>query len=249
MGNVQTAVEQANLADPRSETEKVTRRVQSQINAASNKIATGEQAIDGRHDQNLDMREQYSHDGFAELAHIKAEHFRASIAAAANDNPSAAEWSYNMLGGSLYNTAKNIETVGDVGSEHIHQFVAHVSEAQENGATIWDAIKYGASQSYPGFIAASQAWADQKVNEVADQLTPNQQAYYKAAMFEGFAGIAIGGDDNGSMGAAKQKLLDEEGLPDGENIAKLLRQAAGQNRTDFIDHIGNFNRSRGRVNY
>jgi conjugal transfer mating pair stabilization protein TraG len=68
-------------------------------------------------------------------------------------------------------------------------------------------------------------------------------------MFEAFAGIAVGGDYSGSLGVARQRLLDEEGDVDGDNIAKLLRSAAGQNRPDLIDQIGNFNRARGRVIY
>ena len=66
-------------------------------------------------------------------------------------------------------------------------------------------------------------------------------------MFDAFAGIAIGGDTQGKMGEAKQQLLEEEGETDGNNIAKLLRSAVGQNRGDLIDQIGNFNRVRGRV--
>jgi conjugal transfer mating pair stabilization protein TraG len=67
-------------------------------------------------------------------------------------------------------------------------------------------------------------------------------------MFEAFAGIAVGSEDFGRLGQAKQWLLEEEGDTDGNNIAKLLRSAAGQNRNDLIDQIGNFNRARGRVN-
>ena len=48
---------------------------------------------------------------------------------------------------------------------------------------------------------------------------------------------------------ARQRLLAEEGDTEGDNIAKLLRSAAGQNRPDLIDQIGNFNSARGRVNY
>ena len=43
------------------------------------------------HEQNLKGVDQESKEGFAEVGHIKAEHFRAAIAAAANDTPSAAE--------------------------------------------------------------------------------------------------------------------------------------------------------------
>ncbi|MDD2658775.1 MAG: hypothetical protein PHY54_03715 [Methylococcales bacterium] len=71
--------------------------------------------------------------------------------------------------------------------------------------------------------------------------------YYRAALFEAFAGIAVDGDNDGNMGIAKQRLIAEEGETDGNNIAKLLRSAAGQNRSDLIDQIGNFNQVRGRV--
>ncbi|WKJ90239.1 conjugal transfer protein TraG N-terminal domain-containing protein [Methylomonas montana] len=248
-GRVQASVEQGNLKDPRAETKSLNQRAHGQIRSAIGKIAGGEARVEAQHDRNLAEREQNSREGFGQLASVKAEHFRQSIAAAANDTPSAAEASYNFLGGSLYNTAKTLEAVGMVGKEHINQFVAHARAAHENGENIWDAVKTAASQSYPGFTEVSQVWADQRVNEVTDKLTPNQQAYYKAAMFEAFAGIAVGGDDNGSMGAARQRLMDEEAPSDGANIAKLLRQAAGQNRPDLIDQIGNLNRARGRINY
>jgi conjugal transfer mating pair stabilization protein TraG len=248
-GKVQASVEQANLKDPRAETESLNQRAQGQIRSATGKVAGGEARVGAQHDRNLAEREQNSKEGFGQLANIKAEHFRQSIAAAANDTPSAAEASYNFLGGSLYNTAKTLEAVGMVGKEHINRFVAYARTAYENGENVWDAVKSAASQSYPGFTEVSQIWADQRVNEVADKLTPNQQAYYKAAMFEAFAGIAVGVDDNGSMGAAKQRLLNEEDPVDVDNVAKLLRQAAGQNRPDLIDQIGNLNRARGRINY
>ena len=60
------------------------------------------------------------------------------------------------------------------------------------------------------------------MNEVAEKLTPSQQAYYRAAMYEDFAMIAVDGEDNGRLGQAKQRLLAEEGETDGNNIAKLL---------------------------
>ena len=250
MGSVQSIVEHANLVDPRQEAEGATHRAQSQINRTHGRMATGEKAIEADHAQNLKAIDQHSSEGFAEMGQIKAEHFRAAIASAANNTPSAAEFSYNMLGGSLYNTAKTIEAVGSAGNRmRLRSLLAHIEDAYSKGADFWDAIKYAASQSYSGFKQATQTWADQRVNEVADKLTPNQQAYYRAAMFEAFAGIAVVGDYGGSMGEARQRLLDEEGDAEGDNIAKLLRSAAGQNRPDLIDQIGNFNRARGRVNY
>ena len=112
MGSVQSIVEHANLVDPRQEAEGATHRAQSQINRTHGRMATGEKAIEADHAQNLKAIDQHSSEGFAEMGQIKAEHFRAAIASAANSTPSAAEFSYNMLGGSIYNTAKNIEAVG-----------------------------------------------------------------------------------------------------------------------------------------
>ena len=249
MASIQSIVEHANLVDPRQEAQSATQRAQSQINSTHGRVAMGEKAIETDHAQNLKAIDQHSIEGFAEMGQIKAEHFRAAIASAANNTPSAAEMSYNMLGGSLYNTAKTIEAVGSAGNETIKQFTGGYQEAISKGADKWDAVKYAASQSYPGFKQATQTWADERVNEVADKLTPNQQAYYRAAMFEAFAGIAVVGDYGGSLGEARQRLLDEEGDAEGDNIAKLLRSAAGQNRPDLIDQIGNFNSARGRVNY
>ena len=53
----------------------------------------------------------------------------------------------------------------------------------------------------------------------------------------------------GGLGDARQRMINEEGEKDGNNIAKLLRSAAGQNRRDLIDQIGQYNRARGLINY
>lgn len=247
MGSVQSIVEHANLVDPRQEAEGATHRAQTQINRTHGRMASGEKSIEADHAQNLKAIDQHSSEGFAEMGQIKAEHFRVAIASAANSTPSAAELSYNTLGGSIYSTAKDIEAIGAAGSEVVKQFTGNFREALAKGADYGDAVKFAASQSYPGFVQASQAWADQRMNEVAEKLTPSQQAYYHAAMYEDFAMIAVDGEDNGRLGQAKQRLLAEEGETDGNNIAKLLSSAANQNRSDLIDQIGNFNRARGRV--
>jgi len=248
-GKVQTIVEQAQIKDPRAETESLNQHAQAQIRSATGKIAGGEARIEAQHDRNLAEREQYSSEGFGQLANVKAEHFRQSIAAAANDTPSAAEATYDYLGGSIYNTAKNIEAVGSSGAESIKEFTSNTTEAYSNGASFWDSVKYGASKSYSGFIQTTQAWADQRINEIGDKLTPSQKSYYRAAMFEAFAGISVGGGYSGNLAAAKQQLIKEEGDIDGNNISKLLMSAAGQNRMDLIDQISSFNRARGLINY
>lgn len=248
-GSVRSRVEQAHLNDPRGETESLNQRAQAQIRSATGKISSGETSIEAQHDRNLAEREQNSKEGFGQLANVKAEHFRQSIAVAANDTPSAAEVSYNYLGGSLYNSAKNLEALGAVSNQQIREFADYVQQAQAQGMGVWDSIKYASSQSYSGFKDASQVWANQRVNEVADKLTPSQQSYYRAAMFEAFAGIAVAGEYSGNLGVARSQLIEEEGSIEGNDIAKLLKSAAGQGRMDLIDQIGNYNRARGRINY
>ncbi|PKD40373.1 conjugal transfer protein TraG [Methylomonas sp. Kb3] len=248
-GMVKTAVEQAQLKDPRAETESLGQRAQAQIRTAKGKIAGGESRVEAQHDRNLAEREQQSSQGFGQLANVKAEHFRQSIAAAANETPSVAEASFDYLGGGLYNSVKNLEAVGSVSNQHIREFAEFVQQGQAKGMSIWDSIKYASNQSYSGFKDASEIWADQRVNEVADRLTPGQQAYYRATIFEAFAGIAVAGEYGGTLGIARSQLIEEEGSVEGNDIARLLKSAAGQGRMDLIDQIGNYNRARGRINY
>ncbi|MBD9356226.1 hypothetical protein [Methylomonas albis] len=121
-GKVQASVEQAQLKDPRAETESLNQRAQAQIGSATGKIAGGEARIEAQHDRDLAEREQNSREGFGQLANVKAEHFRQSIAAAANETPSVAEVTYDYLGGSIYNTAKNIEAAGVAGNEYVKKY-------------------------------------------------------------------------------------------------------------------------------
>ncbi|CAD6879296.1 IncF plasmid conjugative transfer protein TraG [Methylomonas albis] len=87
------------------------------------------------------------------------------------------------------------------------------------------------------------------MTEVAERITPCQQAYYRAAMFEAFAGFDVAGSSQGALDGLKQRLIDEEGEQEGNNIAKLLISAVGQNRADLVNQIGNYNRALGRINY
>lgn len=249
IGTVKSNVENAKLSDPRKEAEGVSHRAQGQIHSASGKIASGEQSVSAHHAQNLKGLDQESKQGFAEIGRIKAEHFRAAIASAANSTPSAAEASYNFIGGSLYSTAKEIEAVGAAGSQYVKQYNDHYDEARSKGSDVWDAVKYAASQSNPGFKQATQTWADQRMSEVVDKLTPSQQAYYRAAMFDAFADIDGSGKDSETLDSLKQQLIVEEGNADGNNIAHLLSSAVGQNRMDLINQIENYNRALGRINY
>jgi thiol:disulfide interchange protein len=47
----------------------------------------------------------------------------------------------------------------------------------------------------------------------------------------------------------QDKVIIEDGDKVGSDIAKLLIQAAGQNRMDLVNQVGNYNRSMGRINY
>lgn len=248
-GKVQASVEQAHLNDPRDETESLNQRAQSQIRSATGEIVGGEVRIEAQHDRNLAEREQNSREGFGQLANVKVEHFRQSIAAAANETPSAAEAAYDYLGGSIYNTVKDIDATGVASNAYIDQFSNHFLEAFSKGEDKWESLKFAASQSYPGFEQVTEIWANQRVNAVSDKLTPSQQAYYKAAMFEAFAGFDVRGSNSGILDQLKQRLIIEDGDKVGSDIAKLLIQAAGQNRMDLVNQVGNYNRSMGRINY
>jgi conjugal transfer mating pair stabilization protein TraG len=247
LGATQTSVEQAGLTDPRIEAEQASQQAQDHMKTSQDKMHQGENIVTRNFNQNSNAIKDESQSGFSDIRQQKADYFRSAIAEAANRTPSAAEWEYDTVGGSIYNTAKDIEALGAAGSSAVKQFSGNMTAALNQGKSYWQAVKEAATKSELGFVETTKTWADQQVNVVADKLTPSQQAYYRASLYEGFAGIVISGDNDGAMGRAKQQLLAEEGETDGENIAKLLRSAAGQNRGDLLDQIANYNLAQGRL--
>jgi conjugal transfer mating pair stabilization protein TraG len=147
-----------------------------------------------------------------------------------------------VIGGAIYDTAQHLSGVGGAAvNGFLNAFNAARDQGQGFGPALLEAAKSAPEEARKAF----SAWAEEKVAATGDNLTPAQQAYYRASLLESFAGVAVTGDyhpDFGSLADAQRRLTAED--PEtASDIAELLRRAAGQNRHDLIDLVGHFNRA------
>ncbi|MBP1151353.1 MULTISPECIES: conjugal transfer protein TraG N-terminal domain-containing protein [unclassified Methylocaldum] len=270
-GEVQSQVEQVNLYDPRGDTAGIEDRVQSRIRQEHGRVASGEASVNSAYHDNLDVLRRESNEARRDIHGKKADHFRAEIARAANDS-SLAEFAYDYLGGALYSIGQSLSAVGAGGKnlgglgEDLKRTYEHALADGKNPAEAGIEALAGLPQSAAArFRAGVNQWVDERVAEVADRLTPAQQDYYRAAIFETFAGLPWAKADLGtdmivginrllieSMPSSEvfrnaERGLLQENPETGEDIAQLLRQAATQHRPDLIDLVGNYNRATGSV--
>jgi conjugal transfer mating pair stabilization protein TraG len=140
--------------------------------------------------------------------------------------------------------AQNIAGVGASGAGAVNSFIDEFDAARGHGLSLGQAFQSALYTAPEGGQKALDAWADQRVAETGSRLTPTQQAYYRSAMFESFAGVAMFGDYNSYVGRSSQlheQLRNEHGEAVGTDIANLLRRAAGQNRSDLLNLVSTYN--------
>lgn len=271
-GNVRSHVEQANIYDPRGDTAGIEDRVQSRIRQEHARVAGGEAAVKGAyHDSRATLRRE-SDEALRDIQARKADYFRGAIARAANDS-SPAEFAYDYVGGALYSIGQSLSAVSTgvtnlegVRNDFKETYERALRDGKNPAEAGIEALENLPEISADRFKAGIDRWVDERVAEVADRLTPAQQDYYRASLYETFAGLPWSelsgpgwmanqisqllslGTDTGhpTLSEAEQQLLEESGDM-GPNIAKLLRQTATQYRPDLIDLIGNYNRATGSV--
>ncbi|WP_240506752.1 conjugal transfer protein TraG N-terminal domain-containing protein [Methylocaldum sp. SAD2] len=269
--DVRSRVEQANLHDPRGETAGIEDRVRGRIRQEHARVAGGEAAVKGAyHDSRATLRRE-SDEALRDIQARKADYFRGAIARAANDS-SPAEFAYDYVGGALYSIGKSISGIGagaknlvfgGIGSEFETTYERALRDGKGKLEAVGEALATLPESAATHFKAGIHKWADERVAAVADRLTPAQQDYYRAAIFETFAGLPWAKADLGtdmivginrllieSMPSSEvfrnaERGLLQENPETGEDIAQLLRQAATQHRPDLVDLIGNYNRATG----
>jgi conjugal transfer mating pair stabilization protein TraG len=243
-GTVQSLADRAVFHNPRNDTAGLDGRVTGSIQAANGRVAGGEHMVNSAYQTGLGQVHGVADQEFAGMHAEKAEHLRAEISNAANSQKSAAELEYDVVGGSIYNVARNISGIGASAAGAVKTFIDEFDAARGNGLSLGRAFQSALNAAPEGGQKALDAWADQRVAETGSRLTPTQQAYYRAAMFESFAGASMVGEYNPYFGRSSQlheQLLNEHGNTVGGDIANLLRRAAGQNRVDLINLIGSYN--------
>ncbi|WP_317964065.1 lytic transglycosylase domain-containing protein [Methylocaldum szegediense] len=267
-GEVQSQVEQVNLYDPRGDTAGIEDRVLSRIRQEHGRVASGEASVNSAyHDSQTTLRHE-SDQARRDIRSKRADHFREQITRSANDS-SPAEFAYDYVGGALYSIGQSLSAVSTgvtnlegVRNDFKETYERALRDGKNPAEAGIEALENLPEISADRFKAGIDRWVDERVAEVADRLTPAQQDYYRASLYETFAGLPWSelsgpgwmanqisqllslGTDTGhpTLSEAEQQLLEESGDM-GPNIAKLLRQTATQYRPDLIDLIGNYNRA------
>ena len=235
---------QAGFNDPRNEAGSLDSRVPAGIEIAENHVDGGEKAINATYQKAQKTVQGASDGGFADMHSDKSAYFRDQISKAANSQPSAAEFEYDAIGGAIYNTAQNMSLIGYAGTDSVKYFINEFDNSRKQGKTLGESLLSALAAAPEGGLKAAESWADQRVAESGNRLTPTQRDYYRASMFESFAGASVVGDHNTFLGKSSElsdKLRSEHGDHLGSEIASLLRRAAGQNRPDLINLLGSYN--------
>jgi conjugal transfer mating pair stabilization protein TraG len=243
-GLAQTRVEQNSFYDPRNEAVGLDGSVAGNIQATQGRVAGGGHTVHAAYQSGRAQVQSVSENEFADLHAEKAAYLRAEIAKAANSQPSAAELEYDGVGGSIYSVVRNLSGIGTTGAGAVKAFIDVFDAAHGQGQSLGQAFRSAMAAAPEGGQKALDAWADQQVAGTGNRLTRTQQAYYRAALFESFAGASRVGDYNPYSGRSSQlseQLRNEHGDDVGTDIASLLRRAASQNRFDLVNLVGTYN--------
>ncbi|MDD1649237.1 MAG: conjugal transfer protein TraG N-terminal domain-containing protein [Methylococcaceae bacterium] len=241
-GGVRVAVEQEGIEDPRAPAHGLEHQVQERLGDITDRVDQGKTQVTATYQETSARVRQSADSGFDEMDDEASDYFREAIHQAATAQASPAELSYDVIGGAIYDTAQHLSGVGGAAvNGFLNAFNAARDQGQGFGPALLEAAKSAPEEARQAF----SAWAEEKVAATGDNLTPAQQAYYRASLLESFAGVAVTGDyhpDFGSLADAQRRLTAED--PEtASDIAELLRRAAGQNRHDLIDLVGHFNRA------
>jgi conjugal transfer mating pair stabilization protein TraG len=239
-GDVRSKAGETAFHDPRNEAGGLGEQVIGRIQKAENRVDDGGGSVNAAYQKGLGVVEGASDNGFDAMHSDKVVHFRDQISKAANSQPSAAEFEYDAVGGAIYNTAQNISMIGASGYGSVKSFIDEFDASRIHGKSLGDSLISAMIAVPEGGMKAAESWADQRVAESGNRLTPTQQAYYRASMFESFAGASVVGDYNPFLGQSSElseRLRKEHGDQLGTEIASLLRRAAGQNRPDIAKLI------------
>jgi len=242
-GDVRSRTHSGNLHNPRSEVGNLRERVQNDIHGTSSRLSTGDTEVMTAYGVGRETIRGESDSGFSTMQADKSSYFRAEIAKAANSQSSAAELEYDVIGGAIYSTTQGINALGHGTVQgFLNAFNTARNQGQTWGDSLGSAIKAAPEEAW----TAIQGWASQRVAETGNRLTPAQRSYFQAAMLESFVGVPFSGKYSpyhGLLSSAEPGLKAEAGQA-ADDIASLLRRAAGQNRSDLLDLVANYNHAK-----
>jgi conjugal transfer mating pair stabilization protein TraG len=242
-GEVRSKVEAEPFQDPREETQNLDGQTRERMEQTSGRVDQGESQVTAAHEASRSHVNAQSDDGVQAMHADKAAYFREEIRKAANSDGSPAELEYDVVGGGIYDAAQKLSSLG---SATLDGFVNAFEVARSHGKSIGDSLIEAVRSAPDDASKAYNLWVNEHLARTDGKLTQGQSNYYRAALLESFAGIPLTGDYNqhlGDMSKAKENLFNEE-PESAEDISELLRRAAGQNRPDLVDLIGQYNAAR-----
>lgn len=243
LGEVRAKVEAEHFQDPRQDIHTLDGQAREAIRHASGQVDRGESQVRAAHAASRSDVAAKSDEGVQAMLTDKAAYFREEIRKAANSDSSPAEWEYDVVGGGIYDAAQKLSSLG---SATVSGFLNAFDAARSHGKTISASLLEAMASAPEEASKAYDAWANERLARTGGKLTSGQSNYYKAALLESFAGLPLTGDYNpnlGDLSKAKEILFNED-PESAEDISALLRRAAGQNRPDLVDLIGQYNGAR-----
>ena len=166
----------AEFSNPRNEAGSLHNQVTGRIEKSENNVASGESLVNAVHQKAQGSVQGASNAGFADMHSDKSAYFREQIGKAANTQPSPAEFEYNAVGGAIYNTAQNMSLIGYAGTDTVKYFINEFDNSRKQGKTLGESLLSALAAAPEGGLKAAESWADQRVAESGNRLTPTQQA-------------------------------------------------------------------------
>jgi conjugal transfer mating pair stabilization protein TraG len=231
--SVRATVESTSFGDPVHATQGLSGTVTAEIGARSRSLEEGYGHIQMNHDayQN-DVHSAYA-SGQNDLHEEATSYYGHKIHQLASETPSLAERNYDLISGSIINTASHISRLGTASVDgFITSYERSIAGGNGPGASLMTAVESAPEEAK--LIVGR--WADDQVALTQDKLTIPQRAFYK----EQLTGILMMSDINDNEAL---KILSSEGPERSTEIATVIKRAASQNRPDLLEVLGQYNRS------
>ena len=235
--SVRSAVESTPLGDPALLTQGLYGRVSAEIGERSSHLAEENSQIVRNHDTYQNDAHSAHVSGLNELHQETARYYGHKIHELASESPPLAERNYDVIGGSIINTASHISRLGTATVDgFISNYERSIAGGNGAGSSLMTAIESAPDEAK----LIVDRWADERVALTQDNLTPPQRAFYKQQL----TGVLMGTEIENSEAL---QTLSAEGSERSSEIATVIKRAASQDRPDLLKLLGHYNRAHSSI--
>ena len=241
-GAIQTAYEQTAHPDPMETTRSIDLNHEAFFRQQKASISDGAVRIESYYEQAQETRshleEQLDHD-FDREPH---RFFKAKIQEAVHEAVSPAEVSHDWIEGFIHTGMAELQALGGTG---IDAFLTRFNHERNEGKTVLDSIRASAEAFPETASTCFTQWLDSVIEPETEGLTRSQKDYYRAEYLAQFSPLLLGSDYSfgpNRLAEAREGLRNEN--PEMANdMAGLIKRAAGSHRPDLLSSIKLFNRT------